>query len=732
MSKHPPIRAAKKPSKSITLSAVPVEIAAEMKVDGAVKPRRFSMNAYNGGPMNLNGYYTPVVIDLSGISGTDKTRPVLKNHDDEQLVGHADRITVTGGVNGAINAEGVVSGGGDAAREVLTAHDNGYPWQASIGAYVQNFEFVKAGSEVTVNGRTLKGPLNVARKTVLGEISFVPLGADDSTSARIAAEAAKDSAMNFEQWLEARGFTLDGLSDKQKGHLQAQFDAEQKKPGEGEGDPAPAPAKPKKGGKKVAAAARKPKAEEGEGDDDGQDDDPAQVLRASGAGEMKRQAALSKIAAKYRKTMDPEAVATLQAKAIEEDWTEEHMELEALRAERPKAPAAIIRDATVTGAVLEAAACLTGGLETVYASRGGSVSELAIDKAFKPEVLEAADKRFSHGIGLQEMILEAAWANGYQGASFRRDPSGVLRAAFAPIQATGFSTFSLPGILSNVANKFLLQGFMGVDASWRQIANSRPVTDFKSYTSFRLTGDGQFEEVGADGEIKHGQLASESYTNRAKTYAKMFAITRQDLINDDLGALTAVPKRLGRGSSLKLNDVFWTAFVDAAAAFYTTGNGNVISGAGSALSLAGLSAANQKFLDQVDADGKPLSITPKVLLVPTALKITAETLTRSIEIRDTTANTKYPTSNPWAGMFTVITTPYLGNSHYGNSSTAWYLIGSPDDIPVVEIAFLNGRQEPVVETADADFNNLGIQLRGYFDFGVTLQDPRAIVKSVGV
>jgi hypothetical protein len=57
------------------------------------------------------------------------------------------------------------------------------------------------------------------------------------------------------------------------------------------------------------------------------------------------------------------------------------------------------------------------------------------------------------------------------------------------------------------------------------------------------------------------------------------------------------------------------------------------------------------------------------------------------------------------------------------------LLGDPQDIPVIEVAALNGNPNPTVETADADFNTLGVQMRGYADFGVAKQNPLGGVKS---
>jgi hypothetical protein len=45
-----------------------------------------------------------------------------------------------------------------------------------------------------VNGREVQGPLSISRETELGEISFVPLGADGDTSVTVT--ASRRSAMN--------------------------------------------------------------------------------------------------------------------------------------------------------------------------------------------------------------------------------------------------------------------------------------------------------------------------------------------------------------------------------------------------------------------------------------------------------------------------------------------------------------------------------------------------------
>ncbi len=669
-------------------AAEAVEAGAEGGGASSGSPRlpRFSMVAYTGGPMRLAGWRHPVVVDLAGLTIPSQNRPIRFGHDAAHGVGHTESIRIDGPSAGAgqarLIASGVISRDTAAAREVVASARNGFPWQASIGTAVEEFEFIKAEQSVLVNGRSQSGPLVVVRKATLGEISFVDLGADGNTSASVAAQANS----------HAQEHPMDGNETTHDTPAPA--------------DPATPPAAPP-----TATATKPPTAPPVPTVQAAAVTDTVADMRTQAAAEQQRIAAVRKVCG--------DAHADIAAKAISEGWDSSRTELEVLRAERPKAPAAHIPDNTMTGSTLEAACMLTGGV------RGDDVVA-----SYGEQPVETAERRFRGGIGLQELLLEAAWANGYDGRNFR-DSRAVLRFAFGQNLQAGFSTIEVGGILSNVSNKFLLDGFFSVERTWRNICAVRNVSDFKTVTSYRLIGKDQYEVVAPGGELKHGTLGEETYTNKADTYGLLLSVDRRDIINDDLGAITTVPRKLGRGSGLKINDVFWACFL-ANSAFFKTANKNYLSGADTVLGIDGLSKAEQAFMDQVDGDGKPIGIMPAVMLVPTSLSAISTMLYKSLEIRDTKADTKYPVANPHQGKFRAEVSRYLSNSKYtGNSSKAWYLLADPQDLPVIEVAFLNGQESPTIETADADFNVLGIQMRGYHDFGVSLQDPTGGIKSQG-
>lgn len=653
--------------------------------EGESKLKKFSMTAYTGGAMRV-GFGWPVVVDLSGMAVASQSLPILKDHDASHIVAHSTEISLSAQ---RIKVAGIMSGVGVAAQEVAALAGNGFPWQASIGASIERMEFIDRGEKVTVNGKSFEGPVYVARKSTLGEVSFVAMGADSATSARVAASRKGEQEMEFTKWLEAKGFNAAELGDTQTSTLKAAYDAE------------------------VKAAATAP----------AQSPSTTVTLPADSTADIearRKQVAAEEVRiAEVRKLCGDNH--EICAKAIGEGWSVEKTELAALRAARPQAPAAHISGGpAVEGVVIEAA---------LHQAMG--VGRQSLEKHYKPEVLQAAHTAYKGRLSLQEMIISAARKAGFTGHSFKAEPEAALRAAF--------STADISGILSNTANKSLLDTYMAVESSWREIAAIRPVSDFKAVQRYRITGDVKAVEVGPTGELTHGNLGEQSYTNQAKTYGRMLALTRQDLINDDLGALNDVLKMMGRGAALRLNTLFWTAFLDNASFFSAThttagdtGNSNLSSGAGSAISVAGLTAAELLFLNQVDPKGEPLGIEPKILLVPNALSVTADQLMNDLEVRDTTASTKATTGNPHRGKFKTVRSSYLSNSTIsGYSTAAWYLLASPMDVPTIEVCFLNGQETPVVESADADFNVLGIQMRSYFDTGVAKQDYRGGVKSSG-
>lgn len=706
----------------------------DIQAAAAGKVPTFSMVAYNGGPMYVDGYDDPIVIDLRGLEAAPSVVANL-NHETTDPVGHVTAIDNDGT---RLVLAGSLSYASDSRDQVVeSATAGGFPFQASVEVSPDKLERLAAGQSAVVNGQTITGPAVIARTGYLYGVAFVPRGADESTSVRIAASAARirgAANMSFEDWLKSLGVVMESLSSEQMDAYKAAYAAVQGSA------PAPPAANASMGEDSMVAGSQQDTMQAGAAwdavdiraahsdaldslDNDLlsiEDDAPAAILAEAkktarkALGDLKAKAARNRLSADTYRAKAGEIIAKAQ--------------LAIVRGSRPSAPAIHASQRDVNGDVIAAAVCQRLRLQN-------------IEKAFNEQTLDAAHREFGGRLGIQQLLIRAAAANGMVLRAGDRIHTGNVREVLEyalprrDIRASsGFSTLSLPGILSNIANKELLEGYMQEDNAWTEIAAIKSVPDFKQVTSYRMLDDMAYEELPKGGRIKHATTGEQSFTRQVRTYAKMYSITREDIINDDLGAFDALRDVIGRGAAMKMNDVFWTKFLDNAT-FFTSGNSNYIEGATTNLGTdgVGLSLGVKKFREMrsPSADGQKRigGPPPTILLVPPELEAVAEALYTARN----SAAVKVSETNIHAGKYRPVVVPWLSDSAYtGYSSTAWYLFRAPNSAmaPIV-VSFLDGVQTPTVETADADFDQLGIQFRGYHDFGVDRFETLAGIKSKG-
>lgn len=698
---------------TIEFAASPLDIQAA----GDTAPS-FTMRAYNGGLLHLANFAHPAVVDVKGVSvhGNADTLPILRDHDGKRPVGHgqpqigAESLDVTG----------TISQTTDDAKQIVQAAQNGYPWQASIGGRIAaQPRLVKAGRSVNVNGKKHAGPVYVVGSFVWTETSVVSIGADsERATTSIAASRSQGGKMSeFDKWLEAKGFDASELSQTQEDALRAAYNAESAP------DPESAAAEELES-LKAANVASDMRAE-----------------LASVASQVRK---VNKLAERYGNRVQESILEPLHASALNGDISPTEFELELVKAARPQALPST--GAAYTGAsadAIVAAMCQTAGM-----------SEEQTGEALSSEIgAGAADKAMNDAIGLKnfnthKLIYATLAAHGQSIPAGTVMDDSLLRAALecssrtnALQAAAGFSTISLPGILSRVANKAMLSAYTDAMGVGLRFASQTSTTDFKQFDRYRLTESGLFEEVGATGEIKSSTMTEELLQNQVKQYGRMFAISRVMLINDDLGAMLQVPRLLGRMASHTLEQTIITTLVNASTGaansnfFYSNSSAkkkpNYATGAETALDIDSLSTAYELFLNQVDSDGKPVMIEPSLLLVTTANAVQAGKLYNDGSYRFTGSDIKETIDNQWRGRFSPLISPYLGTLGSTPSTTQWYLLPAPTDTAVINVAFLRGQSTPTIQQSEVDFNQLGVQMRGVFDFGVALWDQRLGVKMSG-
>ena len=650
------------------------------------KPR-VSGIAYSGGKMRLFGWSHPVVVDLAGMTIPGSV-PLLANHENHTLgrVGVAE----VKAESGHLTLSGEVVAAGELADAIVAQGKAGADWQLSIGAEVEAAELVQQGKR-KVNGVEHDAPFYHVSRSTLREVSVVAVGADRSTHMKVTAklELKGNSIMEPENKT-----TVNGEQGKETPAAPAA--------------PATATAaKPVEPPKSVAAAATIEKPAEPMPD--------AKVIAAEAVKAERDRVTMIK-------SVCGGEFPEIEAKAISEGWDRNAVNEAVLKAYREKqpttsAPTVTVKTSGMTAKTLEAALSLRAGID------GDTLA-----KEMGEETVEAAMK--DSDIPLSGLLAECMKLEGM--AVPRTFDNTSIKAAF--------STVSLPGILSNVAQKKLLQAYRAQPIIATRLCTSADLSDFKENQRFRLTDIGDLKPVGADGEIKDGGVSEEKAVNQLDTYAKKFCLTRKMIINDDLGAFLKVPTAMGNRAARLVDQLFFTRLLANPAMsdgkpLFSTNHRNLLTGANSALSADSLKKGIKAFLDQTDSDGQPISVEPSILLVPTALKFLAQELTQgpTLVMSGGAENVIRPSVNVLANEgLTIVSSPYLSNAKYdGASETAWYLFGKPGTVDTFEIGYLKGKRTPTVERGDLDFNVLGIWFRVYFDVGIREQDHRGMVKSNG-
>jgi len=266
-----------------------------------------------------------------------------------------------------------------------------------------------------------------------------------------------------------------------------------------------------------------------------------------------------------------------------------------------------------------------------------------------------------------------------------------------------FTTSDFPLILVDAANKSMLKGFDESPETWNVWAQTGSLTDFKLGRRVNLSSFNDLELVNEDGEYKYGSFTEQGETIQLATYGKLFAISRQAIINDDLGAFTRIPSAMGRAASRVVGDLAYGALTsnpllsDGIALFDAAHNNLNESGAGGtpltqdAAGVAALSAMDVAMGLQSDASGSAngLNIRPSYLLVPRVLERIATSL-----MSDTTApgQANPGVSNQVANLAAVVSDPRLD----ADSATRYYLAAG-QTFDTIEVAFLDGNQSPMLE-----------------------------------
>ena len=313
---------------------------------------------------------------------------------------------------------------------------------------------------------------------------------------------------------------------------------------------------------------------------------------------------------------------------------------------------------------------------------------------------------------------------------------GVGVSSYNPMQMVGMSfthtSSDFGNILLDVAHKALLQGWEEAEETFQLWTKRGQLSDFK--TSKRV-GMGEFpslRQVREGAEYKHITVGDKGEQIQLATYGELFGITRQAIINDDLGALIDIPMKMGMAAKATIGDLVYAVLMDNpklsdGKALFHADHKNTTTGA---LSIESLDAARALMRTQrtMTEGGKArsLNIRPAYVLTPVSMESKAKQLIGSASVPGADVNSGI--ENPLRNFAEVIAEPRLDGDAGDNK--AWYLAAKAGS-DTIEVAYLNGVDTPYIEQQQG-FTSDGIATKVRIDAGVAPLDYRGLARSTGV
>ena len=288
------------------------------------------------------------------------------------------------------------------------------------------------------------------------------------------------------------------------------------------------------------------------------------------------------------------------------------------------------------------------------------------------------------------------------------------------------STSTFPAIMANLANKSVMVGFNEAETTYQIWAGKGSNRDFKEAARVALSEAGNLELVPEGGQFQQDFLGEASARTKVATYGKLFSLTRQAIINDDLGLFSKIATKYGSAAKRLVNKMVYAQLTGNVkmqdnVALFDSKHGNVAA-TGEALSVKAIAKAITAMRRQKGITGDAtLNITPKYLVVPPELEMTAYQIVNSTAAVD---GVNSGVVNPYKGRFVVVADAEL------TDPDAWYLVADASQHDTIDVTYLNGVETPRLETRQG-FEVDGIEYKVAFDVGVDAIDFRGLYKNAG-
>lgn len=320
--------------------------------------------------------------------------------------------------------------------------------------------------------------------------------------------------------------------------------------------------------------------------------------------------------------------------------------------------------------------------------------------------------------------------------------AGLTRDRIASRVFATHTTSDFPQLLSNTAGKVLRKAYGEFPHNWKKCFAKGSVSDFKVHPRIQIGSFSSLAVIPEGGEYTYGTTKEEYENAAAVTKGKAIQFTRQMLVNDDLGGFLTRAQRMGRAAARTVNSDAFSYLVSGssahgptmadggqmfnATASSATGSGHAnLTSSGTAISVDSIGVGRAMMRKQKDkAMNQTLNIEPKILLCSVLKEDKANEIVRS-RTKDGQSNAEV--INVHQNRVEVVSDPIIDGV---NNGLSWYLFADPLDVPILEVVFLEGVEEPFIDER-IEFSTDALDLKVRLDYGTANGDWRGGYKNVG-
>lgn len=263
--------------------------------------------------------------------------------------------------------------------------------------------------------------------------------------------------------------------------------------------------------------------------------------------------------------------------------------------------------------------------------------------------------------------------------------------------------------------------------------NIRNAVDFRSLETVRIGYYGDLPTIDTDTQDYPdlGEVSDEKVEYALKEKGGIITINRRMILNDDLRAVQRLLTRLPRAARRTVARTVWTPFLTNAIyqgdnkAIFHADHGNLGS---TAYSITTAEAARTAMFKQTELDsGEALGLRPAMVSFPSDL--------RALVTNVNNFNPQAVAVENGNSMFQFFTPEGLFENPFQTDANDWMMFADPNECEIVELAYLNGQQEPVMLVADNPANGqmfVGgrIQYKIMHDHNAEVVDFRGSYKAV--